>query len=702
MINNKENIYLIILTSFLLAIIFYTVTWYGFNVPKYNYQAGQIAQEAIKAPFAFNVLKPEAIIENEVSKTLQSYPTIYKISEDIKFNTYKQLDDLFVTINDSYENYDSTYTYNKFTEIGLAFDYPTINYLNDSNTREYIYNYLSNQLSEIMKTPLVNDSEKNNFFRLSKDFEISETLNSKKLSISEAKKLITQRLKDPIIKLIVTTILDKILSPNLEIDLEASIIEKENIRKSIDPVISKIEKNEYIILKNQVLSEQDILKLKSLVNVLKEKKDQKNYIELAISALGQFLYNIIILILFYFLTQIFFKQNFTNKKRMILTLASFILSVIITVLIYYIFGIKNILLIPLPMFVLIIAMIFNPSYGIIYSLFIMIITGQYLNWNMLPLINLLICSIVSLLVLRKVKQINYLLLFIYIFSSLSLASFITTLYRNENFSLLTVNLFYSLITSTVSIIGALLITPAIEKKFEFATKQSLLELLNFNNPLLKRLSKEAPGTYYHSLIVGNLAEACAEAINADPLISRVASYYHDIGKLDNPKYFIENNPDSTFLHNELKPEESASIIREHVENGISLGKKHKLPTQIIDIIKEHHGDSVIRYFLHKAKESNLPFNEKDFSYYGPKPQTKESAVVMIADIVESTTKSLKSPNNELIEKIINDSINYLIAENQLINAPITIKELHIIKLTMLPILNSIHRKRIEYPDNKNE
>ncbi|MCK9330931.1 MAG: hypothetical protein M0Q94_13740, partial [Candidatus Cloacimonetes bacterium] len=119
-------------------------------------------------------------------------------------------------------------------------------------------------------------------------------------------------------------------------------------------------------------------------------------------------------------------------------------------------------------------------------------------------------------------------------------------------------------------------------------------------------------------------------------------------------------------------------------------------------IKEHHGDSVIRYFLHKAKESNLPFNEKDFSYYGPKPQTKESVVVMIADIVESTTKSLKSPNNELIEKIINDSINYLIAENQLINAPITIKELHIIKLTMLPILNSIHRKRIEYPDNKNE
>ena len=700
MIKNNENFYFIIITSFLLSIIFYVVTWHGFNVPKYNYQAGQIAQEAIKAPFAFNVLKPDHIIENEVSKTLQTYPPIYKISEDAKFQNHKQLDDVFLIINNILSLNDSLLISNKLKESGLDFDNQMINYLSNYNTREYIYNSLSNLIDDIMNNPIVHNNEKASFFRLSKDFEVSESLNNKKLSLYEAKQKIAQRFKDPLINSIILIILDKVLTANLEIDVEASRIERENIRKSIDPVISKIEKNEYIVLKNQNLSEQDILKLESLINILKEKKDQKNYLELAISAFGQFLYNIIILSLFYFLIQLFFKENFTDRKRIILALSSFIISVTLTVFIYYIFGIKNIISIPIPMFVLIVAMIFNPSYGIIYSMFIMIITGQYLNWNMIPLVNLLICSIVSLLVLRKVKQVNYFILFIFIFLSLALTVGITTLYRNENFSSFTVNLIYSLITAGVSTVGALLITPALEKKFMFATKQSLLELLDFNTPLLKRLSKEAPGTYYHSLVVGNLAEACAEAINADPLISRVASYYHDIGKLENPDYFIENNPESTNIHDRLKPEESALIIREHVEKGILLAKKHKLPTQIIDILKQHHGDSVIRFFLHKAKESSSEVNEKDFVYFGPKPQTRESVVVMIADIVESTTKSLKNHNSEVIEKVINDSINYLISEDQLSNAPITLKDLNIIKKTMLPILNSVYRKRIEYPDSK--
>lgn len=702
MIKDKQNFYIIIIISFLLSVVFYIVTWHGFNVPKYNYQPGQIAQEAIKAPFAFNVLKPDHIIENEISRTQQSYPPIFQISENIKFSTQRKIDNLFLELNGAYTQNDSLVIYNKLKDFGLQFSFNVINLLIKSNNRENIYNLLTSRVSDIMQIPIIEDRDKNSFFRISENFEVSESLSKKAITVSEAKTRIIASVNDNTLRFIISEILDVILSSNLEIDREATQRERDNIKKGIDPVITKIEKNEYIILKNQKLNEQDILKLESLVNVLKEKKDEKNYIELAISACGQFFYNVIILTIFYLLTQIFFKESFLSKKRIILSLLSFLVSVVLTVFIYYVFGIKNILLIPIPMFVLIISSIFNPAYAIIYSFFITIISGQYLNWNMIPLINLLICSIVSLIVLRKVNQPNYLLLFIYIFSSLILTSIITTLYRNENLTLLASNLFYSFVTASVSTIGAFILTPILSKNFEFATRQTLLELLDFNTPLLKRLTKEASGTYYHCLVVGNLAEACAEAISADPLVARVASYYHDIGKLENPQYFIENNPDSTELHNALKPHQSALIIKSHVENGILLGKKHKLPYQILEVIEQHHGDGAIKYFLHKAKEQNDIRNEKDFYYKGPKPKTKEAVVVMIADIVESTLKSKKSLNPELIEKTINDTITNLINEEQLIDAHISLKELHIIKKTMLPILNSIHNKRIEYPDTKNE
>jgi hypothetical protein len=259
-------------------------------------------------------------------------------------------------------------------------------------------------------------------------------------------------------------------------------------------------------------------------------------------------------------------------------------------------------------------------------------------------------------------------------------------------------LIYGLVSVTISISGLMLLMPIAERKLKLPTKQILLELLNFDSPLLKRMSQTTPGTYHHSLIVGNLAESAAEAIGADHLLARVGSYYHDIGKITAPKFFIENNPDSAGIHDRMLPHESASVIRNHIQAGITLAREYSLPESITDIITQHHGTSFIRYFYNKAIINKIQFDDADFQYHGPKPQTREAVIVMIADIVESTTKSLDTITEDTVRSILDVSVERLISEHQLDESPITLADLSKIKQAMLPIIMGIYRKRLEYPE----
>jgi hypothetical protein len=394
---------------------------------------------------------------------------------------------------------------------------------------------------------------------------------------------------------------------------------------------------------------------------------------------------------------IFFKPRYIRNQRLIFTFATLAVSIIVSAILYYAINIPYIILTPIPLFVLVIALIYNPEYSLVFTFFLYLMSGQFLNWDMVPLTNLTISSLVCLMVLHRTKQTNYVLLFIFLLATLTISSIVTALYRFDSFTTISMNLLCSLINALFSIIVALLIVPVFEKKFGYATRNVLLNLIDYKNPLLKRLAKEASGTYYHSVIVGNLAEECAEIIEADPMLARVGSYYHDIGKLEHPECFIENNSTGN-PHDTINPIESATIIKNHIKIGLQLAKKAKLPDQIIEIISQHHGDNRIKYFLHKANEMGIEIDIADFTYSGPKPQTKEAAIVMIADVIESTVKSSTDHSENTIKKIIDDSINNLLTDEQLNEAPITIKELALIKKTILPILCSVYRKRVEYPD----
>ncbi|OWZ83062.1 HD family phosphohydrolase [Natranaerobius trueperi] len=267
---------------------------------------------------------------------------------------------------------------------------------------------------------------------------------------------------------------------------------------------------------------------------------------------------------------------------------------------------------------------------------------------------------------------------------------------------LLVNVFYGISNGILSAILAIGFLPYLDSAFGLTTSIRLLELANPNHPLLKKLLVDAPGTYHHSIIVANLAETAADELDADPILARVGAYYHDIGKITRPYFFIENQLTKDNPHDKISPSLSSLIITSHIKDGVELAKKNKLPRVIIDIIKEHHGTKMVSYFYQKAckdnsREDNLI--EEDFRYTGPRPQSKESAIIMLADSVEAAVRTISSPNPGKIEGLVRKLIKQHLTEGHLDECHLTLKDLNIIAESFSKILSGIFHSRIEYPEN---
>ncbi len=254
------------------------------------------------------------------------------------------------------------------------------------------------------------------------------------------------------------------------------------------------------------------------------------------------------------------------------------------------------------------------------------------------------------------------------------------------------------IVSGVIVIGVL---PLFEFLFKTVTNISLLELADFRHPLLEKMVLEAPGTYHHSLIVGNLSETACQAIGANALLARIGAYYHDIGKLQKPDYFSENQNASASKHDALAPTMSKLIIMNHVKEGVELAKKYKLSPPLIDFISQHHGKSLVYYFYRRALENledDGQIKEEGFRYPGPKPNTKETAVVLLADSVEAAMRALKEPGPAKIEETVHKIINNKFIDGQLDECDLTLKDLEKISDVFIHILSGIYHSRVTYPE----
>ncbi|MBN1831820.1 MAG: HDIG domain-containing protein [Deltaproteobacteria bacterium] len=270
----------------------------------------------------------------------------------------------------------------------------------------------------------------------------------------------------------------------------------------------------------------------------------------------------------------------------------------------------------------------------------------------------------------------------------------------------------SVVASLSGFIGGILvgiigtgILPLVEMSFRFTTDIKLLELSNLDQPLLRNLMVQAPGTYHHSVIISNMVEATAKAVDANPLLAKVSAYYHDIGKMKKPLYFIENQMGGENKHEKLAPSMSSLILISHVKDGFELAKKHKLGREIADVIQQHHGTSLISFFYQKAKErtftkggKTIEVEEEDFRYPGPKPQTKEAGLVMLADMVEAASRSVVDPTSSRIKGMVQKIINNAFSDGQLNECELTLKDLNEIAKSFNKTLSGIFHQRIEYPE----
>lgn len=497
---------------------------------------------------------------------------------------------------------------------------------------------------------------------------------------------------------IVNALIEQVIRPNMIVDELATEIAKKNAANSVNPYIVKFERGDKIVYQGEPVTKvkRDALR-KAGYNVL-----ELNFVGLS----GIFIY--VVLSIFIFLYYLYtFDKKFTKRSYFsIIGILVIFLTAIGTIIpdsysFYYL---------PVPAVTLLLAIFTNGRVAMFISILLIMGLGITLQ---LPSENLVVFTVVSLISAVTISKIKYSRRVDLIKSGFEIAVCMIVIVSIINLiercivdispTVLINDLIACMVTGISSGILVLGSIPMFESLFKVITPFGLSELADHNQPLLKRLQFEAPGTFAHSLAMSNMAESVAEAIDADPVLTRVGALYHDIGKLKRPLFFIENqtyfgidNP-----HNKLNPRLSKMVIMAHPRDGLELAKEYNLPPQIQDFIIQHHGETLAAYFYNEAiKEEGAENVSKDqFRYSGPKPNSKETAIVMIADAVESASRTLKDYTveeiNTLIQKIINDRLT----DGQLSDSPLTLKDLKTISSTLNRLLRAAHHKRIKYHED---
>lgn len=491
---------------------------------------------------------------------------------------------------------------------------------------------------------------------------------------------------------IVITLARYFIKPNLYLNMEETIRRQNEARNAVPPVKYTVLKGQVIVRKGDVVTKEHIKYLEAL-GLTKRKPNI-----LGIIGLG------LIILLSEIVIVGFIESYLPNiYANVSLNWLVAILMLIGLVLVKG-FSLLSIYLIPLATLSILATVLLDYRISILVSMFSGLLPSISNPDIIRFYIPIFIGSLVGTLYTKRVTQRGDLTkagLFISLSQIFSVGAVSFIGYSDVRSILL--NVIYGAGSGILSSVFAIGLMPYLEHLFRIVTAIRLTELTNFTQPLLKRLMLEAPGTYHHSILIGNLAEAAGEALDANLPLIRAGSYYHDIGKIRRPYFFIENQIGGENLHDKLSPNLSRLIILQHVDDGIMLARQYKIPEQIIDFIREHHGTSLVSYFYHQAlKESPGNVKEEDYRYKGPKPRTKETAIVMLADAVEAAVRSLSDPSLQKIEDTVRGIISDRLNDGQLDESPLTLRDIEVITQSFIKVLNGIFHPRIEYPEFQKE
>lgn len=486
-------------------------------------------------------------------------------------------------------------------------------------------------------------------------------------------------------------ILDKFVVPNYIYDEKGT---KEGIQEKVSSI-----KDQYVTIKagDLILKKGDILtpeKLKMLNAI-----GIHSPIENVARTIVNLLYLIAISTIFYNILISKFRKELLNKN---IYRATFLICSILF-LIFRFIGRDYLYLIPFETGFFLLQILVNSVYAFYLGIGLLIFILPMINYDLVYITVTLLTILFATKFLQNAKTRVQLI-------NLGIQLSIVKVVIYFSISFLTIGASQELILDSTKIILSgifsgvltLALVPYLERTFNILSSFKLLELGDLSNPLLKNLSVKTPGTFYHSMMVAAVSEAAAEAIGADPIFTRVASYYHDIGKMKRPKFYVENQEGGENPHDKISPFLSALIILAHPKDGFELAKKYQIPKEIRDIMLEHHGTTFLAYFYNKAKSLDENVREDDFRYSGPKPKTKESAIIMLADSIEAAVRSIenKTYNNieEMIRKIVFDKID----DGQLVDADLTFREIDTIIKVFTKTIMGIHHVRIKYPGQEKE
>ncbi len=639
---------------------------------RYDLKLGEISPYTIKAP---RETVDKHSTESKVQSAIEGVSSQFNHRKEVRYDTMDKINSLFKNLGEL-KNYtviaDSIFTdlntnYGINLEIG---DYKKILELSNEDLNSY-ERFLNNIITKIYE------------FKI-EEGNLSDIENVK----SFAREEISKTVHDASFNDISVNIIFPMIKPNFFYDAEKTEQKREEAVKNVSPVIVK--KDQVIISVGEVVDENHISILDSL-GLLKT-----SHVNWSLN------FSILFLVGFTFLIEYLYYNRYrkeciknTNYLNVIM-----IIKLIVLVLVRII-GEDYIYIIPFALGPLAITALIDNQVSLITNLMTLVLIGVITKFSIVIIFIALFNIILGSMFLKRLKnRIHFIKLSIWFgLTNVIVLVTITSIIRNLKSSIfLEISLaFFSGILSSILVAGIL---PIFENLFNIVTSMKLLELINPEHPLLKKLVIEAPGTYNHSLMVANLSEAASDAIGANSLLARVSAYYHDIGKTGRPYFFKENQVGNKNPHDRLDPLTSANIIFSHVKYGLQLAREYNLPKFVEHAIEGHHANTLAKYFYLTAKKNAKDPNEvkeKDFRYGGELPKTKEVTILMFADSVEAAVRSLNEPTQENIKNVIEDIINDKISDGQLKNSPISFKDIEIIKESFLKTLKGIYHERIEYP-----
>lgn len=483
--------------------------------------------------------------------------------------------------------------------------------------------------------------------------------------------------------------------PNLSYDEKLNTAARNDQMRALSSTKGVIRQNEIIISNNQVVDEQVAMILDSYYSAYKDKVGSSSWIW---STIGRFLLILIVLGLNLMFFLQFANMYFGNTlKPLIFTFVCYVIMAAI-IAVTNRFESLSPLLVPLPIVAIYLITFFNMRVAIFGNISVALICALFVKESFGFFLLNFIAGMMAIFMMRHMYHRSYLFKAIgVVFLIEMLIVLCLEMVAGEVLKIQTSIMIISLIINNFLLLGFYQTIYLIEHSFGFVSDLTLLELSDTNQPLLKNLAHQAPGTFQHSVQVANLAESAAREIGARPLLARCGALYHDIGKMSNPFYFTENQTGVFNPHNDLKPLQSAAIIKAHVSDGAEIAKKERIPQQIINFIEKHHANSVIYFFFKKAQQENPSVDESWYRYPGVCPTSKEVSICMMADAVEAASRSLLSYDKEPLEQLVDNIIDSQVAQGLLINSELTFAEVGAIKTLFKEKLNNIYHARIAYP-----